>query len=364
MPANLGEISAEACAWVAQIESGELSPADLSALREWTARSPLHAQELREVAAISGDLSVLTELIEPLAKVTSQDNPMRRAVRPQAAPAVALALTFTLVIGALIVFSGGIFSTDEISPTSYRTAVGEYRTIALEDGTAVKLNTDSLMEIDFTADARRVRLVRGEAYFEVASLPDRPFQVYSGEAVAEAVGTAFVMRLRGDVAELSVVEGVVAFAQRDAIRAGAVQLQLDAGEVDPTKERVVATRAGVLLNAGETLNSQKLRALENEPQQVARPTISARELQRKLSWTEGLFDFSETPLEEVVAEVNRHNTFQIEIADPRLRELRFGGIFRTGDVEALLGALEGVGIEIVRRDDGHFQLRQARQSTD
>jgi transmembrane sensor len=77
---------------------------------------------------------------------------------------------------------------------------------------------------------------------------------------------------------------------------------------------------------------------------------SERDLQRELSWQEGLHDFSETPLENVIREVSRYSPLEVEITDPALREIRFGGIFRTGETQPLLDALQasyGVNVEYV-----------------
>ena len=63
---NIRDITAEASAWIAQLETGDLSKADLEALHEWMLRSPCHAAEIRRLARLSMELNVLTELSEAL----------------------------------------------------------------------------------------------------------------------------------------------------------------------------------------------------------------------------------------------------------------------------------------------------------
>ena len=97
------EITAEACAWVAQLESGDLSASDLAALREWMGRSPSHAAEIKAIADLSGQLSVLTEMAEPVAKAAATTSRLRRRSwgRPilGAGLAAAAALALVLVVG-------------------------------------------------------------------------------------------------------------------------------------------------------------------------------------------------------------------------------------------------------------------------
>ena len=93
--------------------------------------------------------------------------------------------------------------------------------------------------------------------------------------------------------------------------------------------------------------------------------ISEDELRRKLSWQEGLLDFTDTPLGEVVSEVNRYNIIQVVITDPALSELKFGGIFRTKDTELLMEALESA-FEIKSEyvDDTTIHLKSTKRNSD
>ena len=358
------EITAEACAWVAQLESGNLTAADLSALREWMGRSPQHASEIKAIAALSGELSVLTELTENINEAIAADNALRRPAWKKLATSRgalvgAVACCFALVFGALIYANN--FTAYE-QPQIYATNIGEYNEFTLRDGSTVKLNTASQVEVAYTDDMRRIRLIEGEAFFDVAHNPDRPFVVYSGEMQAQAIGTSFVVRLRDMVTELSVVDGVVAFSKVALSDAG--QNEGGLSDMSGSARKIgAAGRSGfdqvseageglrrVLVQAGQTLLSTNLDDAASA--EVVSPIdVDARAIQRKLSWTEGLFDFSDTPLEEVVAEINRHNSVVVEIADPELKQLRFGGMFRTGDLDSLLDALTRLDVDVLRSQE-------------
>ena len=349
------EIAAEACAWVAQMESGDMSASDLSALREWMGRSPAHAREIRAVAALSGQLAEMTELAPMLEAAAGVHSGLRKAPRRArfAAPVFAAAL-------AAIVAAGLLFAlrppAGDAAPDAYQTAIGEYETFVLADGTAVSLNTDSRIEVLYDRAERRIRMVRGEALFEVETDPARPFVVVSDTAVAEAIGTSFVVRLRNAVTELAVVEGVVAFSE---VARAVTEPQPASHDASGADENALAAAAKVVVAAGQALTSRDISIVAAQDNPSALVMLSERDIQRKLSWTEGFLEFSQTPLEDVVAELTRHNDVMIEIADPSLKTLRFGGIFRTGDVDELMGALSGLGVAVDRQGENQYRLTAA-----
>jgi len=92
----------------------------------------------------------------------------------------------------------------------YRTAIGEQRLVRLSDGTRVSLNSDSQVVVDYDTVQRRVRLKRGEAFFEVAKDMERPFIVSAGAREVTALGTAFVVRYEEGRTAVTLVEGKVA----------------------------------------------------------------------------------------------------------------------------------------------------------
>ena len=89
------------------------------------------------------------------------------------------------------------------------TGVGEQRTLTLEDGTRIQLNTDTRAVVRYDERLRRVELEKGEAMFEVARRPDWPFVVTAGDRQIRALGTAFVVRREAEVLAVTLVEGKV-----------------------------------------------------------------------------------------------------------------------------------------------------------
>ena len=135
----------------------------------------------------------------------------------------------------------------------------------------------------------------------------------------EAVGTAFAVRIEPDSIAVTVTEGRVRVV-----------------EPRPDDKPAAPVTSPILLESGKRIVITREHVV---PQPNAEP-VSSQDLQRQLAWREGLLDFSETPLHEVIREVSRHTKLKIEVSDPALRALEFHGLFRTGDTETLFLALK------------------------
>lgn len=184
---------------------------------------------------------------------------------------------------------------------AFETQVGERRRIALADGSAMVLNTASRTRVALAPAARRIALDRGEAWFQVAHDPARPFVVAAGDIRVEAVGTAFAVRRVGDSAEVTVTEGRVrAWSQASPARF----LTIAAGQRATLAERVGATPGD--LHSGGT--------------------------EEALAWRQGEIVLDGRTLGDAAAEFNRYNRRQLAVETP-LAERRMVGRFRTDDVE-------------------------------
>ena len=339
------DIASEACAWIAQLESGALTPQDLSAFREWVGRSPRHAAEIRRIARLAEDVNLLAGMAEPLSEAIDVYRPLLAAERRRHRQRwLAAAAVVVLAIGAVLMST----VMRNAPPMLLTTAMGEYRTVELADGSEVKLNSNSQLEVHYTRDMRRVRLLKGEVYFTVAHDASAPFVVFAQEKYVRAVGTEFAVRMTGRDLEVLVTSGVV-----EVNEAAASSRQT--GSASPMTA-TPSSMAPMMLRAGQGVTV----SLEQDLRPAVPETIvvhSEREIQRTLAWREGLLDFSRTPLKDVVAEVSRHTALQIEIADPALGELKFDGMFRVGQVDQLLQALgDTFNVNVERIDANHVRL--------
>jgi transmembrane sensor len=341
-------IERQAREWLIRLDSDEsLSAAEEASLQEWLDHSPAHKQELARIARFWGRANVLTELAVPLRQARrAESSPpagdlWRRWRQPHLA-AIAAGLT---VLSALLI----VWRVQMPAPVAngiYATAIGEQEAIDLPDGSSVQLNTDSQVQIDYSATRRRLRLLRGEALFSVARDATKPFEVHAGEGLVTALGTSFSVHLKGRQVNVTVSEGLVELAvlRGQAPLIGVVE---HAGALGPQ-------RLGIL-RAGEATAFDPVLA-QLQVQQLPEP-----ELQRRLSWQEGYLVFSGEPLAEVVTELNRYSPVTLEIVDPRLAQVAIGGRFRVGDLDAVLDVLHAsFGIESTRIDDRYIRLHAAQ----
>lgn len=355
---NSNDLTTEACAWIAQLESESMKSDDLAAFKEWVQRSPAHLREIKRLAKLSSELNVLTDMALPL-KVAAEQ---RRRVSILDLKVRRPNLQYlTGIICLVAVFFVGSYWLDNSSvsvsePILYTTEIGGHREILLSDGTRLNLNTDSEIEVDYSLERRKVRLLKGEAFFEVAHNANRPFIVYAAETSVRAVGTAFVVHLMPKKFEVTVTEGKVELSQ--SVLNEQVVKDSENRLADSLRDRQEATstkEVPIYLEAGEKVVFDKSDQIYLQEELVE--TVSEREIKRMLSWQDGLLDFSETPLIEVINDLRRYTPMIIEISDPELRNLKFGGLFRTDELQALFNALETTfDIKVERVDNKHVRI--------
>jgi transmembrane sensor len=194
-------------------------------------------------------------------------------------------------------------------PLAYRTAVGGTKTVPLPDGSVVTLNTNTEIRVALTRTARTISL-DGEAFFEVAKDPVRPFVVDVGNERITAVGTKFSVRREGESVRVAVTEGHVLV--ETSANAAQPLTRLAPGDV------ASAGAGGVMVR------------------QKAIAQVEAEDL----TWRQGYISFRDTPLGDVVRELNRYNVRKIKVSDPAIAAIRIGGKFRVANVDAFLRLIQ------------------------
>ena len=344
---DMAQVDAEAARWIARLDAGEASLEEHALFAAWKAENRYNQEAADRLAGLWTDMNDLDALGGPMALPA----PRRRPFAPTGGPrrtsvwAIAGAAAAAILIAVLgLTF----FLPTTVAPRTqvYATAVGEQRTVNLEDGSSVQLNTNSRVEVRFSTSARDLRLSRGEAFFEVAANRNRPFSVYAGDGVVRAVGTAFVVRLRERRMEVTVTKGVV-----------------DVGRLDRAAPAVDLGGVGRLGRHSVAIVAAQPAATETaflDRDTITRSVITPPEVTRRLAWREGMLVFTGEALPEVVADVSRYTDMDIEIADSRLAELRVGGYFKVGEVEPMLQALQtSFGVRVERIDARHVRLSRA-----
>lgn len=334
------EIQAEACAWLAQLDADTMSPQDLEAFHEWLNRSPLHQREMRRAVGLWGDMNMLTELMAPIEAAHAQERKLIKRRQSWGFPKAVTAMAAACLMGIIIIGVAGPdrFAPPETEASILVTEVGEQLNSTLPDGSTIILNTNSQVEVDFDANVRKIRLLSGEAIFDVMPDKNRPLVVYAGDGLVRAVGTVFSVKLDDTTLNVAVSEGAVEVAPVRALQEVATQREIALGYV----------KAG------------HMAVFENQRTKIE--PIPLAEIESSLSWQKGVLTFSGEPLEQVIAEVSRYTTLSITIGDPELTELRVGGVYPTDDTDALFEALEaGFDIHIEHTDPNNVVLMRVAQ---
>lgn len=313
----------EAMRWV--FEADDRSAEDEAKFQQWLAESETHRRAYEYVEQRWREFDGLKELTEGKPDPDVIDRWIaqhRRRSVWRFAPAAAAAV----VAASAILWWSGLPTT----PNRYETMIGERATVELADGSTMSLNTNSVAEIGFSDEQRRIALHRGEAHFLVAHDPERAFIVTAGPSLVRAVGTAFAVRLREEGrAEVTVTEGVVEVMAAPPV------------ETDDRPER--SRERAEPLTVAEGQRAQIAERVESVT------TVVPETLERELAWRDGMLVFDGEPLRTVVEEISRYTRRQIVIADPSLEEISVVARLSTDDPDRLLALIDSNDLVRVRR---------------
>lgn len=341
------EIEHIAAQWLARRESGDWPASAQAELEAWLARATAHrvafvrlqaawtqAARLRALGGEGVPARAAWDEAAPARRADArededgvdnraEDSPVAAATalradalsfRPRPAPARAARWPYAAAaaLAALAVGLGwGWLHYGAVERSSYRTALGKTDEVALADGSRATLSSDSRIEVALSGARRRIELAQGEAFFDVAKDPGRPFAVEAGARRVVAVGTHFSVRRDGAELRVVVTEGTV---------------RLESEPVGGHPQPTTLLPAGSIALAG--------------PSGVLVRSVPVDEAERYVDWRNGFLVFRDTPLAQAAAEFNRYSARKLVIADAAAGELRVGGNFRWSNAEMFVGLLE------------------------
>jgi transmembrane sensor len=306
--------------WFAARQRFPGDPALERAFAAWLAAKPERRREyaLREVA---------WELSRPAAEAHASATVGRstgRATRRRLLVGSGLAALLALATFAW-------WTTAAVQAAQFATAVGEQRTVVLDDGSRVTLNTHTVMDVRLYRDRREIDLRSGEAFFEVTGDTQRPFTVHTRLGEARVLGTKFTVWVQQQSVEITTEQGLVQVAA-SVPAAGAPPVYVRPGE----------------------------RALIGEGRGDLR--VERADLVRINNWREQRIEFDAVPLVEALAEFSRYTPKALRTDDADTGAIKISGVFRTGDVAALAASLKGsFGLEIVNAPDGTWVVRRVQR---
>ncbi len=303
---NSGETLAEqAIDWLVLLRSGSVSAETQREFEHWLQQDGAHQTAFAEAEALWGTAA------KALKKTQSVNVPPKRLSAARKNRTARrnvwnreLAMAASLLLGVWMAWT----PLENWMFSDYSTVVAEQKEVMLADGSSVFLNTDTAISLDWSADRRRVVLLKGQAEFTVAKDITRPFEVVAGNTTVRALGTVFEVfeQASGEV-DVTVSEHAVGVRLQD--RPDAEPMRVEEGE------RLHYAGHGEL-NRAMPVNLNQINA-----------------------WQRGKLIFRDQPLTEVVAELNRYSKAKIVLKGGDIGQLRVSGVFPIDDT-AVLGALQ------------------------
>jgi transmembrane sensor len=305
----------QASTWIAKLDRG-LTSSEHKELQAWLAADQNHREVFLSMAKLWDKMDALERLADLFPRQKSAP-PRRNRWQMGMAASVLVALLVGLI-------SNGPWQNLFESPAqvthrvAYKTAIGESKTIELPDRSTVKLNTNSALQVTYTADNRLLELQAGEIHVEVAHDTSRPLSVLAHDQIIQAVGTAFNVQMKQQEVELIVTDGKVIIAKL-------------ANKSPVLAKSLIMPRDSMTVSKGQIASLSSLRTtLDN---------IESSDIKANLSWQQGNLVFKGESLEEAMAEVSRYTAIEFQFSDDAIKNIKIAGRFKTGDINGLIGAL-------------------------
>ena len=297
----------QAALWAARLDGDTLDGTQRAELDAWLAQKPHHRALLSEYCQFSADLEEqIPTLVSAGAVTMPASAPKRRWwTLPRISTFVFAAAT---AVAVMVVLLRPVPQLETVAMAS-----GQRGERTLADGTRVELNANTSLRFENNTSERRVRLVGGEALFNVTKDPSRPFFVDTPAGSVRVTGTTFNVRTEPNAAafEVTVVEGSV--------------------QVSPADSNSRNSPATMALGAGDQYSSRA---------GGVRP-LTAKELEDALAWRQGKIVFDDTPLSDAAARFSHYHGRAIHVAAEVANE-PLGGRYSIDDLSGFLAALEQV----------------------
>lgn len=299
MESDLNEdIDEQAVAWFIRLRADKVSRKDKILFNQWLEKSAQHRSAFYEICSMWGDEDFLQSLTESAKKYGIAPKPKKNRY---------IKLTIPLALAACLVLAVALSGQIQIlMKADYSSALGERKTVQLEEGSTVLLNTDSAIAIKMEAGQRLVELLKGEAYFDVKPDSDRPFVVRADHSTTRVLGTRFVVHHKSNSDEIKVLSG-----------------RVEVSEIRYPKKPL-------LLHDQETVTVYDMAISQ-------RQTLDSR---LSTSWINGFLAYENETLETVINQIDRYRSGVVIFKDDKLRNLRINGRLKIREPREMLNVLQ------------------------
>lgn len=305
------ERMAAAADWLVRLHDAPGDEALAIAWLQWCEEDPRNLQEFRSAQSVWHAANPAAPKL-PLPEPALGAPPPARRWASRTWLGIAATVLIAIGIGSFALLR---VEQDEFLQ-SYSTPIAGTGSSVLPDGSRVELGAESRITTRYTARQRSISVDFGEAYFQVAKDPARPFLVDAGAMRVTAVGTAFNVRRNSDRVVIAVSEG---------------RVQLDSADE--------STSAAVSSSATRPLVAGQQAIFTSDSRTVTIAQIWANDV---ASWRSGVLKYVHEPLGSVAEDLSRYHHKRIVISDARLSAMPFTGTVFSTRIDDALSAFESV----------------------
>lgn len=309
----MSNYSEEIWTLVTRVLSGEATPFEKKKLQKWLSEDPKHLEFFKNIQSSWGyepdqpyntfffdyesGLGRLRNKLDQQKNVQQSEVKLLKKNIPARKKKSIERYSWAIAAVVLLAITVSVFSFMQMGGQpgpleTYVTSSMEQRIITLPDGSVVRLNRDSKIDVraDQHAEVREVYL-QGEAFFDVFRDPDRPFIIQTDDAAIEVLGTSFNVK-EADGVLVAVKEGIVSLRNRE--------------HEEKSAARLVAGQLGVLSGNGQDVK------IESENANI----------ENYMSWMNGYLRFDSMPFDQVVQQLERIYGVEHQLDDPTIGSIQ------------------------------------------
>lgn len=291
MPNSDPRLVDQAIQWLIKLRFNTADDASTAAFEQWLQRSAAHQQAWQQVATMNDDFKQLPAHVSRHALDGARQHISRRE---------GLKVLGLFAGAAGLTWLGRDYTPLPALLADYRTATGERRWVALNDGSKVQLNSASAIDIALSAEHRLVKLRQGELLIDTGA-DNRPFWVHTRDGYLRALGTRLLVR--------EDPQGTLLIVQRGAVAVFADSHDTSARQVIKPGEQVVFNRSGIRPSPTNGLDPW--------------------------AWSDGVISAQNMRLDDFLAELGRYRNGLVRCSEA-VAALRVSGTYQLDDTDQVL----------------------------
>jgi transmembrane sensor len=325
----------QATRWLVRSQDRDFTPEDKKLMVAWLEEDPANREAFEEMWGVWEHIGVLGHVFAPISthpykakRFARVKAVLSRFAEPKNRVVMAVAAMVVLVLLCLPVLRTYLYNQAE-TVHAYKTMIGEQKTLTLSDGSVLKMNVKSALSIRMSNRWRQVEMSEGEVFFVVAADTNRPFEVRTPNGMVRVLGTAFNVKSRS----------------------GRVAVDVERGQVlvkDAPKGPGDMRAGGVTLVAGQGVDIDPSGRLSR-----LRPS----DMKQVMAWQNRQAVFKNTPLGEVLRELELYHDVRVKLAFPELEAKGITGTFDMCDLNQTLEVImAAASLKAEKEADGTITL--------